>query len=209
MQGDALPERGFSTKLRALNKKPLILCGESSWKYYDRKANDPYDTSKNIEQTFPKVTERWRTSTGEYIDKYGGAWIHKNRYVEGNETFTSKEEILTGPLICPNGKLGVTQQKLDMITLCDSVFRMGPYKSVVHNVHDVREGVDIDNSGIATKSIARIMLHEFAHYYGTKAPANENEELRNSDKCKYANFQSPYDIQTDASSSVSVRQVRS
>ncbi|KAJ4003970.1 hypothetical protein NW766_011825, partial [Fusarium irregulare] len=172
VQGDALPERGFSNKLRELNKKPLIMCSDSTWTYRAKLQPDLYEKPKNIMKVFPGVNEK--NDDGTY--KYSGAWIHKHRYI-GAGPFRS-------PVICPPEQaiLGVTNQKLDMITFCDDVFKFNANQSAVCNASDIRVGLDIDDSGIATKSIARVMLHEFAHYYGTKPPSNENGELSDEDK---------------------------
>jgi hypothetical protein len=184
VQGDALPERGFSNKLRELNKKPLIMCGDRTWTYRAKLQPDLYDKSKNIMKVFPEVNEK--NDGGTF--KYSGAWIHKHRYI-GAGPFRS-------PLICPPEKTiyGVTHQKLDMITFCDDVFKFNAYQSAVRNASDIRVGLNIDDSGIATNSIARVMLHEFAHYYGTKPPSNENGELSDEDKRKCRDFTSNYSI---------------
>lgn len=172
VQGDALPERGFSKKLRQLDKKPLIICNDTVWTYRSKLMPDLYDPTKNIMKVFPKVNER-RPDTS-FI--YKGAWIHKNRYIPGGPD--------GGPRVCPGGIDAVTMQSLDMITFCDDILKFNPNQSAVHNASDIKLGTNIDRTGIATKSLARVMLHEFAHYYGTKAPADEDEGLLDSDKCK-------------------------
>lgn len=192
VQGDPLPERGFSQKLRQLDRKPLIMCNDTSWTYRGRMMPDLYDKSKTVMRVFPKVIERG--DDGNF--KYEGTWIYKNRYIPGGN--------VGGPQICPGGIHAVTQQNLDMITFCDDIFKFNPNQSAVHNASDIKVGTGIDRTGIATHSLARVMLHEFAHYYGTKAPANENEGLLDSDKCKYNLHLNP-DAQSDASFFYSVR----
>ncbi|KAF7556715.1 hypothetical protein G7Z17_g1230 [Cylindrodendrum hubeiense] len=57
-----------------------------------------------------------------------------------------------------------------MITFCDKFFDLASNKSPVRNADSVVEGTDIDD--FAHKSMARIMIHEFAHYYGTEVTAD-------------------------------------
>jgi len=171
VQGDDLPEGGYSTRLDVLNRKPLFMCGEEPWEYFARQDNSPDDASMTIEEVLPQTRERFSDGT----DKYDGAWVYKSRFEP------AKKDL--GKIICRPGAYGITQQKLDLITFCDDVFTMGDYKSAVHNADDITTGYSIDDRGIGQKSIARVMLHEFAHYYGTKSPANENN------RCEYTNLQ--------------------
>lgn len=173
VKGDHMPNGGYSAQLTKLKKKPLIMCGQNPWVYYDKMAPDPYDNSKLIHEVFPRVGSELGLG-------WPGAYIHKHRYEPAESNL--------GASICAPGIYGVTQQKHDMITFCDPVFALKPEKSAVRNADEVKEGVNIDDAGIATTSIARVMIHEFAHYYGSRVPEKWDGNPQSADLREFEAF---------------------
>ncbi|KAJ3539207.1 hypothetical protein NM208_g5584 [Fusarium decemcellulare] len=157
VQGDAMPEGGFSTKLQNLNKKPLIMCGDRNWEFRRRRQGDKYERFRTVEQVFPELQG----------NAFEGAYIHEYRYLRGWAA-------LQTPQICIGGVYGVTLQRHDLITFCDSAFEFPDEKSPVRDADQVTIGTKLDDDRFGFNTLTRVMLHEFAHYYGTVVPENYN-----------------------------------
>ncbi|KAF9763127.1 hypothetical protein IL306_003246 [Fusarium sp. DS 682] len=151
VQGNTIPEKGFSSQLEALGiiRKPLLMCGDTSgWQFCRSDADDVYDRTKKVRDVFPD------TRFGD------GAYIHANRYLVGLERDNS-------PRMCPAGRYGVTYQSQDLITICDAAFNLKNEKSPVRDVGEIKEGTNLDKDNFGENTLVRIMIHEFAHYYGS------------------------------------------
>ncbi|KAM6484539.1 hypothetical protein HDV62DRAFT_404364 [Trichoderma sp. SZMC 28011] len=140
-----IPAEGFTS----LHSKALLVCGDGMWKWYGGHDIDPYDPMRRqLHITQPKVARN------------GGAWAYKRRYhANGNPHSIG---------ICRPTVYAVTQAPYDMITFCDLSFGKATTTVVspVDGKDRVVEGVTKldDFAG----SLSRIMVHELAHWYGSK-----------------------------------------
>ncbi|SCV45609.1 uncharacterized protein FFB14_08751 [Fusarium fujikuroi] len=160
VKGRTVPENGYSGKLGNQNQpsKPLLLCGDTrAWEFFDKDAKDKYDKSKTVAEVFPDAA------------KAGGAFIRANRYLGA----TPGE---THPAIC-NGIYGMTLQRHDLITICDNTLELDDEKWPVRDGGKVVNGTDLDRDHFGRQSLVRVMLHEFAHYYGSRMEGNEFKGL--------------------------------
>ncbi|KAF5972646.1 hypothetical protein FBULB1_8668 [Fusarium bulbicola] len=160
VKGKTLPENGYSGKLKDQNQhsKPLLLCGDTrNWEFFDQNTPDKYDKSKKVAEVFPDAA------------KHGGAFIRGNRYLAatpGNRN----------PDLC-TGKLGFTLISQDLITICDGTLQFDVEKWPVRDGGEVVADTDLDKAHFGRQSLVRVMLHEFAHYYGSKVEGNELKRL--------------------------------
>ncbi|KAF4995253.1 hypothetical protein FDECE_12860 [Fusarium decemcellulare] len=157
VQGDPMPEGGYSTKLRELKKKPLIMCGDKNWEFRRKRQEDKYTRFKTVEQVDSQLRGK----------DWDGSYIHEYRYFPGYE-------VLQTPQICIGDVYGSTSQKHDLITFCDPAFEFPDEKSPVRDADQIEVGTKLDEDNFAARTLARVMLHEFAHYYGTRIPENWN-----------------------------------
>ncbi|KAG5787201.1 hypothetical protein H9Q69_013722 [Fusarium xylarioides] len=160
VKGRAVPEKGYSGKLRDEDQhsKPLLLCGDTrNWEFFDQNAPDKYDKSKKVAEVFPDAA------------KYGGAFIRGNRYLAatpGNRN----------PDLCTDN-YGFTLIGQDLITICDDTLELDVEKWPVRDRGEVVADTDLDRDHFGRQSLVRVMLHEFAHYYGSKMEGNELKKL--------------------------------
>ncbi|EWG41565.1 hypothetical protein FVEG_15309 [Fusarium verticillioides 7600] len=156
VKGKTVQENGYSGKLKdqSEHSKPLLLCGDTrNWEYFDQNAPDKYDKSKKIIEVFPDAA------------RYGGALIRGNRYLEatpGNRN----------PGFC-KGNYGFTFIHHDLITICDQTLQFDVEKWPVRDGGEVVADTDLDAAHLGRQSLVRVMLHEFAHYYGSRMEGSE------------------------------------
>lgn len=143
------------------------------------------------------MTEQGKTLAQTHPELDRGAWYWKEHFV----WFSSSTDTSAG--ICDPGDSGVTIAQMDVITLCDKF--LGPdddaYITLTeYNVKgSTQDGADHsrpsvdeeqgEGSGgseeeevdylddIAGKSLARTLVHEFAHYYGFRGFNDQGEAL--------------------------------
>jgi hypothetical protein len=161
VKGKTVQENGYPGKLKdqSEHSKPLLLCGDTrNWEYFDQNAPDKYDKSKKVVEVFPDAA------------KHGGALIRGNRYLEatpGNRN----------PGFC-TGKYGFTLIHHDLITICDETLQLAVEKWPVRDGGEVVADTDLDRAHFGRQSLVRVMLHEFAHYYGSRMEGNELKRRR-------------------------------
>ncbi|KAL6863414.1 hypothetical protein ACO1O0_003668 [Amphichorda felina] len=145
LQGSTnIPEFGFTS----LRRKPMLLCGQSSFQWVGKDDPDPYDPSGRTLQE----------SQGANLLGWIGAWVYNHRYiVNGNDRDV---------MICRGSTWAVTVAKQDMVVFCDTAFRgnVPGTQSAVDGRDSVTEGKKLDDFG--QFSLSRIMIHELAHWYG-------------------------------------------
>jgi hypothetical protein len=162
VEGQAIPVNGFTKRLTGPDKKPLIICGEQqNWVFYDKNAPDKFDKSKMIKDAFPDAN---------HADAEG-ALIYGFRYFRGRKGWSA-------PPLCGKSTWGSTYQEQDLITFCDSVFSFADEKSPVRDSDKVVEGTDLDVDRFGLQTLVRVMIHEFAHYYGSTLDGNGNVDRR-------------------------------
>ncbi|KAI7771936.1 hypothetical protein ACKAV7_005756 [Fusarium commune] len=160
VKGMTVQENGYSGKLRDHDQhsKPLLLCGDTrNWEFFDQNAQDKYDNSKTVAEVFPEAA------------RLGGAFIRANRYL-GARPGETKPEICTGIY-------GMTLPGHDLITICDNILQLDNERWPVRDGGEVEEGTDLDRDNFGKQSLVRVMLHEFAHYYGSRMEGNELRAL--------------------------------
>ncbi|KAF5611665.1 uncharacterized protein FSUBG_2102 [Fusarium subglutinans] len=151
VNGKAVPENGYSGKLtdQSQHSKPLLLCGDTrTWERFEKDDPDKYDASKTVGEVFPEAA------------KTGGAFIRANRYLGAGPGETK-------PDIC-TGIYGMTLPRHDLITICDNTLELDDEKWPVRDGGAVVQGTDLDRDHFGRQSLVRVMLHEFAHYYGSR-----------------------------------------
>lgn len=145
LQGSTnIPEFGFTS----LRRRPMLLCGQSSFQWVGKDDPDPYDPSGRTLQE----------SQGANLLGWIGAWVYNHRYiVNGNDRDV---------MICRGSTWAVTVAKQDMVVFCDTAFRgnVPGTQSAVDGRDSVTEGKKLDDFG--QFSLSRIMIHELAHWYG-------------------------------------------
>ncbi|KAF4436467.1 hypothetical protein F53441_13257 [Fusarium austroafricanum] len=162
IEGKIIPEKGFSGTLDFLHKKPLIMCGDTKWKLYKKDDQDPNIKGKTVLEAFPEIEDY----------TWGGAFIHGKRYLKAGRDKDTKE-IWTSPRICRTGTYGNTYQPQDLITFCDFGFSFSNEKSPVRDADQIVENTDIDIGNYGMNTLTRVMIHEFAHYYGSRLEENK------------------------------------
>ncbi|KAG7415535.1 hypothetical protein Forpe1208_v005630 [Fusarium oxysporum f. sp. rapae] len=60
---------------------------------------------------------------------------------------------------------------------CDNILQLDNEKWPVRDGGEVEEGTDLDRDNFGKQSLVRVMLHEFAHYYGSRMEGNELRAL--------------------------------
>ena len=125
----------------------MVICGVDPRVHYCRREKNLYDASLTIEEMLPQAKNTM--SRGKHLSD--GAWVYKKRFRSGHSRIVK--------VFCRNRVFGITQQKLDLVTVFDDVFTMGEYKSVVHMVDDITTCHNINQSGVAARSIAHVMVH--------------------------------------------------
>ncbi|KAF5623060.1 hypothetical protein F52700_10373 [Fusarium sp. NRRL 52700] len=161
VKGKPVPQNGWSGKLRdqEQHSKPLLLCGDTrTWERFEKDDPDKYDASKTVGQVFPEAAN------------HGGAFIRANRYLGASPGETHPE-------IC-RGLYGMTLHRQDLITICDMTLEFDDEKWPVRDGGQVVDGTDLDRDHFGRQSLVRVMLHEFAHYYGSRMDGNEFRSRR-------------------------------
>ncbi|KAF4340660.1 hypothetical protein FBEOM_5376 [Fusarium beomiforme] len=159
VNGKAIPEKGYSDQLKNLNKKPLLMCGDTSgWEFYAKDAEDKYTKDKTVQDVFPRASG------------WDGAFIHANRYLPASKAWQT-------PGLCKPGIYGVTRTTNDLLTICDLALTLEDSQWPVRDAARVEEGTDLDRDNFGRESLVRVMIHEFAHYYGSKLEGGELKTL--------------------------------
>ncbi|KAF5538138.1 hypothetical protein FNAPI_11226 [Fusarium napiforme] len=160
VKGKTVQENGYSGKLndQSEHSKPLLLCGDTrNWEYFDQNAPDKYDKSKKVVEVFQDAA------------KHGGALIRGNRYLEASPGSRN-------PGFC-TGNYGFTFIHHDLITICDETLQLDVEKWPARDGGEVVADTDLDRAHFGRQSLVRVMLHEFAHYYGSRMEGNGLKKL--------------------------------
>lgn len=143
--GKMVPENGYG------GRKPLMVCDRDKFTWVGADDKDPTDPENR-----PLKVSRAKDFKPDDI----GAWTYKNRYI-GTKT---QGRALNR---CDPGEWAVTNTRLDFIIICPLSF--GNDVAQTPSAVDVKDnemvkGDDLDK--YATTSLSRILIHEFAHWFG-------------------------------------------
>ncbi|KAK7430503.1 hypothetical protein QQZ08_003022 [Neonectria magnoliae] len=140
-----VPTNGYA----GIYYKPLIMCGPGAWRWISRDSQDPNDRDERP----------LGVSKAALLGAADGAWVYGTRYI------VNGDESHVGPCKSP-ATYAVTMTRWDLVTFCDLSFSdtVAGTKSLVDNKNAFKEGDKLDD--FAQPSLQRIMIHEFAHYYG-------------------------------------------
>ena len=129
--------------------KPAIACGDSGWVFIDVDGEDLGDPAKR------KLSESKLNRRGEPLYP-GGVWFWSMRYFMGPKSTPQSVGI------CEHNINGVTQVKLDLITLCDVIWGNPTIQQGKDSAREDATTLD----AIAMNAPSRTLVHEFAHYFG-------------------------------------------
>ncbi|UKZ81307.1 hypothetical protein TrVFT333_009079 [Trichoderma virens FT-333] len=136
---------GFNNNLG----KPLWMCGDESWAWYDKDDMDPNDPGHPLS-----------VSKSAEIGKNPGAWIYRNRYFAG----------LPGSVgICRPSMFGITMPAYDLIIFCH--FAMDGPDANLGSIVDWKNNMvekETHLDGFGEFGLSRIMIHEFTHWFGAE-----------------------------------------
>jgi hypothetical protein len=144
LQGsENVPKQGYTGKF----EKPLFACGDNGWQWIGRDDEDPNDPQKR----------QLKESRAAEIGGNAGAFVFEHRY-----KFRSSSGGTVG--ICRPKIYASTNIGLDMITWCTSNWKpeIVERPSPMEQKFSIKEGTYIETQ----HGLARIMVHEFAHWYG-------------------------------------------
>ncbi|KAK7415731.1 hypothetical protein QQX98_005644 [Neonectria punicea] len=140
-----LPVNGYA----GVYYKPLIMCGPDQWRWIAKDDKDPNDPAHTLLE-----------SKGDLLKGGSGAWVYGTRYISnGDPTHV-------GPCRSP-ATYAVTMTRWDLLTFCDlsfSAVALADIKSLVDHKKNFKVGDKLGS--FAQNSLQRVMVHEFAHYYG-------------------------------------------
>ncbi|KAM0206064.1 hypothetical protein ACHAQI_008555 [Fusarium lateritium] len=142
------PENGYT----GLHGKPMIACGDDMWEHKSVNEIDPNDPTGT--KSISDMAKERKLDIGGNTE----AWIFGKRY-HYNKNAGSGE-------ICRTGVYAVTMTNLDLITFCPPSWSsdMANTVSAVAGKDNTQEGQTLDRYGYL--SLSRVMMHEFAHWYG-------------------------------------------
>ena len=132
-----------------LEIKPAIACGDGGWVFIDVDGEDLGDPAKR------KLSESKQKDSGG--PRYpGGVWFWDMRYFMGPKSTPQSVGI------CGHNINGVTQENLDLITLCDVIWGNPTLQQGKDSAHEDETTLD----AITMNAPSRTLVHEFAHYFG-------------------------------------------
>ncbi|KAF4965949.1 hypothetical protein FZEAL_10716 [Fusarium zealandicum] len=143
-QGEMVPEKGYG------GLKPLMVCTEDVFTWVGQDDADPHDPARRpLHESRPDVVK------GGHV----GAWVYKKRY------FAQLKKDSVG--ICRKNKWAVTLTRFDFLILCPKSFtgEMAQTASAVDAKNGVKVSDSLDTFGHT--SLSRVMVHEFAHWFGS------------------------------------------
>ncbi|KAM0292361.1 hypothetical protein ACHAO9_003339 [Fusarium lateritium] len=155
--GQMVPENGYG------GYKPLLMCDEKKWVWVGRDDKDPHDPAER-----PLGVSRANDMEPQHI----GAWVYKKRYL----SVSSKAD---NPGFCRGGTWASTLTRYDVIQFCDKSFEStaSNTRSAVDAKDTAARGDKLDS--YSTSSLARIMVHEFAHWFGSdKTGGPDNRDVK-------------------------------
>ncbi|KAH7256251.1 hypothetical protein BKA59DRAFT_389843 [Fusarium tricinctum] len=154
--GQLVPENGYG------GIKPLLMCDEKKWVWVGKDDKDPNDPAGRP----------LRESRASTIAGYNGAWVYKKRYLAA----VTKQDT---PGLCREGVWATTMTRYDFIIFCDVSFgdQAANTKSAVDAKDTAAKGDKLNS--YSTSSLARIMVHEFAHWFGAdKTGGPDNRDVK-------------------------------
>ncbi|KAM0342092.1 hypothetical protein ACHAPU_009705 [Fusarium lateritium] len=155
--GQMVPENGYG------GFKPLLMCDENMFVWVGRDDKDPNDSAGR-----PLGESR----SGTIKPGHAGAWVYKKRYLASVNKADS-------PGLCRPGVWGITLTRYDFIIFCPTSF--GDKASNTPSAVDSKDSVAVGNTldSYSTSSLPRIMVHEFAHYFGSDGTGGpENRDVK-------------------------------
>lgn len=191
LQGNTnIPEFGYTS----LQRKPMLICGQKSFKFVGENEADPHDPSGRT----------LRESQGQALGSWIGAWVYNHRYIVNGDPNDVR--------LCRGSTWAVTLAKQDMIVFCDVAFQ-GNVPGTPSAV-DGRDSVAVDKrlDEFGQFSLSRIMIHELAHWYGRdQSGSREGEFMLPAHPSTYAvhaltshsSFKSPINGQSQRTASLS------
>ncbi|CAJ0545230.1 Ff.00g087030.m01.CDS01 [Fusarium sp. VM40] len=154
--GQLVPENGYG------GFKPLLMCDEKKWVWVGKDEKDPHD---------PRGRPL-RESQARIVAGYNGAWVYKHRYLAA----VTKQDT---PGLCRDGVWATTLTRYDFIIFCDASFgdKTANTKSAVDAKDTAAKGDKLNS--YSSLSLARIMVHEFAHWFGgDKTGGPDNRDVK-------------------------------
>ncbi|KAH7162111.1 hypothetical protein B0J13DRAFT_1457 [Dactylonectria estremocensis] len=152
-----VPERGYARSY----DKPLIMCGTSEWEWIARNKPDPNDPAgRKLSESKYELMKKPEAVEGELAPvEPPGAWVHGTRYIDNNYPAHVR--------ICIRESThAVTMTRWDLITFCKPFLDgiLPNTESLVDRKNRFNIGDTLDP--LLSSHIERVMIHEFAHYYG-------------------------------------------
>ncbi|KAM0193447.1 hypothetical protein ACHAPA_004356 [Fusarium lateritium] len=158
--GKMVPENGYG------GLKPLILCDKARFTWVGANDKDPKDPEKR-----PLRVSRAK----DIVPGHVGAWTYKDRYIG----VQAKGD---APGICKPDEWAVTNTRLDFIITCPSSFTAEVAQTpLAVDVKDREMTKDDSLDKYGSRSLSRILIHEFNHWFGgsgTGGTANWNDDYR-------------------------------
>ncbi|KAH7176753.1 hypothetical protein EDB81DRAFT_49813 [Dactylonectria macrodidyma] len=144
--------------IRFGNLDPIIVCNDACWNWFDASAIDPtlpadVTEDNKMEQRYP---DRFKDN------KYVGAYYWNGRWDWRGQKYAAIPATSCGP---DSTTLAETSPGLGMIQLCERLFSED-YKK--RKTVPALQTIDIGHSLRDLYDVAATLVHEFAHWYGTK-----------------------------------------